>query len=143
MRAPGHLLPGLNDCTWQSFFAGQLNPQHHTRLTSHLSMEEWVFCRKSYVGKLKEKQQDSDCVCCICSAPKNGSSLLQQCQDCGVWMDMQGSDHAPVWADWNLSAPLPTPEAAPPLSTRYMFTGAACTRPSQCTHHMCMQHTGS
>ena len=38
-------------------------------------------------------------------------------------MDMQGSDHAPVWADWNLAGPLPTPEAAPPLSTRYMFTG--------------------
>ena len=36
---------------------------------------------------------------------------------------MQGSDHAPVWADWNLAGPLPTPEAAPPLSTRYMFTG--------------------
>lgn len=47
-------------------------------------------------------------------------------------MDMQGSDHAPVWADWNLAAPLPTPEAAPPLSTRYLFTGThmhtqACT----------------
>jgi len=38
-------------------------------------------------------------------------------------MDMQGSDHAPVHADWDLLAPLPTPETAPPLSTRYMFTG--------------------
>lgn len=53
----------------------------------------------------------------------NSSSLLEQCQDCGVWMEMQGSDHAPVWADWSLAGPLPTPEAAPPLSTRYMFTG--------------------
>ena len=51
------------------------------------------------------------------------SSLLEQCTNCDVWMDMQGSDHAPVWADWTLSTPLPTPEVAPPLSSRYMFTG--------------------
>ena len=38
-------------------------------------------------------------------------------------MDMQGSDHAPCWADWDLQQPLPTPETAPALSTRYMFTG--------------------
>ncbi len=53
-----------------------------------------------------------------------GKSLLQQCTDCDVRMNMQGSDHAPVHADWDLLAPLPTPETAPPLSTRYMFTGA-------------------
>jgi len=52
-----------------------------------------------------------------------GKSLLEQCTDCDVRMDMQGSDHAPVHADWDLLAPLPTPESAPPLSTRYMFTG--------------------
>lgn len=54
-------------------------------------------------------------------------------------MEMQGSDHAPVWADWNLAAPLPTPEAAPPLSTRYLFTGMhthTCIHihASVCTH---------
>jgi len=53
-----------------------------------------------------------------------GKSLLEQCTDCEVRMNMQGSDHAPVHADWDLLAPLPTPETAPPLSTRYMFTGA-------------------
>ncbi|KAL0047212.1 hypothetical protein WJX82_009612 [Trebouxia sp. C0006] len=52
-----------------------------------------------------------------------GKSLLEQCTDCEVRMNMQGSDHAPVHADWDLLAPLPTPETAPPLSTRYMFTG--------------------
>lgn len=52
-----------------------------------------------------------------------GRSLLEQCTDCDVRMNMQGSDHAPVHADWDLLAPLPAPESAPPLSTRYMFTG--------------------
>ena len=41
-----------------------------------------------------------------------------------VWADAQGSDHAPVWADVALPAPLPRPPAPPPLSTRFMFTGA-------------------
>lgn len=62
-------------------------------------------------------------------------------------MDMQGSDHAPVWADWKLGTPLPTPDAAAPLSTRYMFTGQdeMChavrkakhprCNPAECCHH--------
>lgn len=41
-----------------------------------------------------------------------------------VWADAQGSDHAPVWADVMLPEPLPRPPALPPLSTRFMFTGA-------------------
>ena len=41
-----------------------------------------------------------------------------------VWADAQGSDHAPVWADVALPEPLPRPPAPPPLSTRFMFTGA-------------------
>ncbi|DBB00825.1 hypothetical protein WJX77_012431 [Trebouxia sp. C0004] len=56
-------------------------------------------------------------------AGEPGKSLLEQCTDCDVQMDVQGSDHAPVHADWDLLAPLPIPETAPPLSTRYMFTG--------------------
>jgi hypothetical protein len=41
-----------------------------------------------------------------------------------VWADALGSDHAPVWADLELPAPLPRPPAPPGLSTRFMFTGA-------------------
>lgn len=41
-----------------------------------------------------------------------------------VWADALGSDHAPVWADLALPSPLPRPPAPPPLSTRFMFTGA-------------------
>ena len=71
----------------------------------------------------------ADVCLCVCAcrgveAGAPGKSLLEQCTDCNVRMDMQGSDHAPVHADWDLLAPLPTPESAPPLSTRYMFTGA-------------------
>ena len=55
-------------------------------------------------------------------------------------MEMQGSDHAPVWADWSLAAPLPTPEAAPPLSTRYLFTGVH-THTYVCTHGWMYSHT--
>ena len=68
------------------------------------------------------------CLCvCACRGVEAGvpsKSLLEQCTDCDVRMNMQGSDHAPVHADWDLLAPLPNPETAPPLSTRYMFTGA-------------------
>ena len=66
---------------------------------------------------------------CRCRTPVTSaeraanSSLLDQCTGSGIWMEMQGSDHAPCWADWNLIQPLPTPEIAPALSTRYMFTG--------------------
>jgi hypothetical protein len=42
-----------------------------------------------------------------------------------VWADALGSDHAPVWADLELPAPLPRPPAPPSLSTRFMFTGEA------------------
>ncbi len=45
-----------------------------------------------------------------------------------VWADALGSDHAPVWADLELPAPLPRPPAPPGLSTRFMFTGAARSR---------------
>ena len=70
----------------------------------------------------------ADVCLCICAcrgveAGVPGRSLLEQCTDCDVRMNMQGSDHAPVHADWDLLAPLPAPESAPPLSTRYMFTG--------------------
>ena len=53
----------------------------------------------------------------------SAASLLQQCTGSDVWMDAQGSDHAPVWADFDLIKPLPTPETAPLLSSRYNFTG--------------------
>lgn len=63
-------------------------------------------------------------LCCrTVGASATNRSLLGQCTDCDIWMDMQGSDHAPVFADWDLATPLPMPEIAPPLSTRYMFTG--------------------
>ncbi|KAK9827629.1 hypothetical protein WJX81_000675 [Elliptochloris bilobata] len=45
----------------------------------------------------------------------------------GVWADARGSDHAPVWADVALPAPLPRPPAPPPLSTRFLFTGTQGT----------------
>ena len=38
-------------------------------------------------------------------------------------MEAQGSDHAPAWADFELLQPLPTPEQAPLLSSRHLFTG--------------------
>lgn len=54
---------------------------------------------------------------------KQASSLLQQCTASDVWMDAQGSDHAPAWADFDFLDPLPIADPAPALSTKHLFTG--------------------
>ena len=38
--------------------------------------------------------------------------------DCRIWFDLEGSDHAPVWADLRLPAPLPKGNRPPPLDAR-------------------------
>ena len=38
--------------------------------------------------------------------------------DCRIWFDLEGSDHAPVWADLQLPAPLPKGPRPPPLDAR-------------------------
>ncbi|KAK9901314.1 hypothetical protein WJX75_005948 [Coccomyxa subellipsoidea] len=40
-----------------------------------------------------------------------------------VWMDAQGSDHAPAWAELAPHARVLVGEVPPPLSSRYLFTG--------------------
>lgn len=40
-----------------------------------------------------------------------------------LWMDAQGSDHAPAWAELAPHACLAVADIPPPLCTRYQFTG--------------------
>ncbi len=52
--------------------------------------------------------------------------LEDQFTDCRIWFDFEGSDHCPVWADLQPSAPLPK-AAKPPLldaRNRQSSTGA-------------------
>lgn len=48
-----------------------------------------------------------------------------------IWPDAQGSDHAPSWVDLDFGGPLPMPPVAPPLSTRYSFTGMGSVHPEE------------
>ena len=47
-----------------------------------------------------------------------------------IWMDAQGSDHAPAYADLAPSLPLAVGSVPPPLSSRYLYTGG-CTMQRQ------------
>lgn len=40
-----------------------------------------------------------------------------------VWMDAQGSDHAPAWTELAPHARILVGDIPPPLSSRYLFTG--------------------
>lgn len=44
--------------------------------------------------------------------------------DSDIWMDAHGSDHAPVYADLAPSLPILVGQVPPPLSSRYLYTGA-------------------
>ena len=57
--------------------------------------------------------------------------------DSDIWMDAHGSDHAPVYADLAPSLPILVGQVPPPLSSRYLYTGALAT-PTDAPHCPCL-----